>query len=298
MAYNFNITTGVLPSGRTVYYGTRINSDEERFVIGYRTQYQGNVGLFNTNSKPGLIYTPDDFRKAHGFWADFIYPTAYAESKGSFFCLNTYDRARFTFGFMQYAAHVPNGDFVRYLKELLQLPLAADYFPRLVLKEDRIHYQNSNQTLTQLESNTSTQGLVNYLNPTLLDVENQEALSAARMVHWTQDDPQNRLLQVRLATQLFEDHMPRYHRQLGLDQAPAKVCLVVCDILHQGRGKFSRIAAALNTNGNWEQAYANLLTIGEVSYGERIKTLKRKTNEAVNAGTLDKIYDAGTNRFV
>lgn len=298
MAYTFNITTGVLPNGRTAYYGTRINPAEGRFVIGYRTKYLDNVGLYNTDIKPGLTYRPEDFRPSFGFWADFIDPTAYVESKGSFFCLNTYDRAGFTFGFMQYAAHVPNGDFVRYLRELLQLPLASDYFPRLVLKAGRIYYQNDNQSLTPLENDASSQGLMNYLNPTLLEIENQEAICAARMVRWAQNDAQNRLAQVSLAIQLVQANLPWYHRRLGLDQAPAKVCLVVCDILHQGRGTFDRMAAALHTNGNWERAYNHLLTIGAANYSERINGLKRKISEAVQAGVFNKTYEAATNRFV
>ncbi len=111
MAYTFNITSSVLPNGRTAYYGKLTNSNETRFMIGYRTKYLDNYGLYNIESRTGLLYKPDDFRTTYGFWADFIYPTAYVESKGSFFCFNTYDRAKFTFGFMQYAAHVPNGDF-------------------------------------------------------------------------------------------------------------------------------------------------------------------------------------------
>lgn len=91
MAYTFNITSGILPSGRTAFYGIRVNSDEKRFVIGYHTKYQDNFGLFNSDTKPDLLYKPEDFRSAVGFWADFIYSTAMLESKGSFFCLNTCD---------------------------------------------------------------------------------------------------------------------------------------------------------------------------------------------------------------
>ncbi|GAB4036867.1 hypothetical protein [Spirosoma jeollabukense] len=298
MAYAFNISSAVLSTGRTVYYGTRLNSGESRFVIAYRTKYQDNFGLFNTDTKPGLTYNPNDYRADYGFWADFINPTAFVESKGSFFCLNTYDRAKFTFSFMQYAAHVPNGDFVRYLKKLLQLPLAADYFPRLELSQGRIYYKNSNETLTQLENDTSTQGLMDYLNPTLSEIENQETISAARMVHWAQNDPQNRLVQVSLAVDFFQTNLPRYHHRLGLDRAPVKVCVVVCDILHQGRATFDRIAAALNTNGDWDRAYTNLLTIGDAVYAERINSLRRKITESVNAGLFAKKYDASTNSFV
>ncbi|MBO0360020.1 hypothetical protein J0X19_18815 [Hymenobacter sp. BT186] len=298
MAYSFTISSNVLPNGRTAYLGTRLNSPEARFTIGYRTRYQDNFGLYNTDVKAGLVYQPAAYRARYGFWADFIYPTAYVESKGSFFCLNTYDRARFTFGFMQYAAHVPNGDFVRYVRALLQLPLAAEYFPRLTLKQGRIQYQSNDETLTPLESDTSTKGLMEYLNPTLLDIETQETICAARMVHWAQHDALNQQTQVELAIAHFQANLLRYHRRLGLDQAPARVCIAVCDILHQGRATFDRIAAALNTGGNWDRAYANLLTIGAANYAERIKSLKQKIAEGVGAGVLQKTYHAATNTFV
>ena len=298
MAYSFNITTSVLPNGRTVYFGTRLNSPEVRFTVGYRTKYQDNFGLFNIDTLPGIVYLPVDYRATHGIWADFIYPTAYVESKGSFFCLNTYDRARFTFGFMQYAAHVPNGDFVRFLRALLQLPLAPEYFPRLELKDKHIFYRSDEQVLTQLENEDSTLGLMNYLNPTLLDIETQETICAARMVHWAQHDAQHRALQVQLAIAFFQANLPRYHQRLNLAGAPAKVCVVVCDILHQGRGTFARMAAALDTGGNWERAYTNLLTIGAVNYAERIGALKRKIAEGVSLGVLNKTYDAAHNAFV
>jgi hypothetical protein len=199
---------------------------------------------------------------------------------------------------MQYAAHVPNGDFVRYVRALLQLPLAAEYFPRLTLQQNRICYQSNDETLTPLESDTSTKGLMEYLNPTLLDIETQETICAARMVHWAQHDALNQQTQVELAVAHFQANLPRYHRRLGLDQAPARVCIVVCDILHQGRATFDRIAAALNTGGNWDRAYTNLLTIGAANYAERIKSLKQKIAEGVGAGVLQKTYHAAANTFI
>lgn len=132
MAIDFSITSAVTPSGRTAFNAQRINSAEPKFNIGNKTMYEGNFGLFNTSVAAGQIYNPEDYVAKYGFWAYFIYPTAMAESAGSFKCLNTYDRAQFTFSFMQYAAHIPNGDFVKFFRKLLKLPKAADYFPKLV----------------------------------------------------------------------------------------------------------------------------------------------------------------------
>src|SRR5688572_30983863 len=195
MAYDFSISSAVLPNGRTAYYAKLNGSTEPKFIIGYRTFYLDNFGLYNTTVNSNQVYVPDDYKGAYGFWAHFIYPTARAESRGSFYCLNTYDRAQFTFSFMQYAAHVPNGDFVLFFRKLIELPNAKEYFPKITLHDGHIHYRNENNTLTRLEDNVSTQRLMNYLNPTLADVENQELICSARMVHWAVNDPAHRKIQ-------------------------------------------------------------------------------------------------------
>ena len=72
------------------------------------TLYQGtNHGLYNTSTPNGVAYNAADYVGEYGFWAYFIAPTAKGESNNSFVCLNTYDRAKFTFSFMQYAAIAP-----------------------------------------------------------------------------------------------------------------------------------------------------------------------------------------------
>lgn len=296
MAYDFAITSNVLSSGRTAYSAKLNNSSEPKFVIGYKTSYDGNYGLFNI-STDGPIYKPSDFPQ-YGFWSYFIYPTAMAESKGSFKCLNTYDRAKFTFSFMQYAVHVPNGDFVVFLKKLLQLSNAKDYFPKLVLKENHIYYQSTNGTLSQLEDNASTQPLMDYFNPTLNDVENQELICAARLVHWAGNDVNHRNLQVETATSHFKNNMKEYHKRFGLDNVPADVCLMICDIRHQGRSSNDRIANALNTNGDYQKAFVNLCTIGNTNYQSRITTVRNTIRNLKEQGLFNKKYNAQTGEFV
>jgi hypothetical protein len=298
MPYDFSLSSETLSSGRTVYYAQRIKTDESKFVIGYRTMYEGNYGLFNIFKKGNPIYDPAVFENDFGFWSFFIYPTAMAESGGSFLCLNTYDRAKFTFSFMQYAAHVPNGDFVRFLKKLLVLPNAPDYFPKLALQNKRVYYKNSNNTLTQLESDTTTEALMNYFNPSLSEVENQELICSARMVHWATNDPSHRKVQIETAIENFKDNMIQYDNRFDLNDVPAKVCQVICDIRHQGRASNDRIAAALNTNGDYEKAFQNLLTIGSANYSERIKTVKATINELLGNGIFNKKYQRSKSDFV
>lgn len=298
MAIDFSITSTITPSGRKTFNAQRINTSEPKFIIGYKTSYDGNFGLFNTTVSTGQVYIPEDYIAKYGFWAYFIYPTAMAESSGSFKCLNTYDRAQFTFSFMQYAAHVPNGDFVKFFKKLLQLPNASDYFPKLVLSNNHIFYKSSNGTLSILENDSTSQPLMNYLNPALNDVENQELICAARFVHWASNDAKHREIQVETAINMYKENMKAYHKRYGLHNAPANVCQMVCDIRHQGRAKSDRIALALNTNGNYDKAFSNLCTIGNTNYQTRINTVRNNIKKLTNLGKFSMKYDANTGEFV
>jgi len=270
-----------------------------KFLVGKETVYEHTLhGLYNTQTPNGVAYDAANYAPNYDFWAYFIAPTAKAESNNSFVCLNTYDRARFTFSFMQYAAHVPNGDFVRFFMELLALPNAGDYFPRLVLQNHRIFYRESSGALTQLENDTSTQPLMDYLNPTLAGVENQELICAARMVHWATNDPAHREVQVRVAVEHFKTNMKQYASSYNLDGYPDKVCQLVCDIRHQGRAKSQHIIDALNTGGNHDAAYNRLLQLGQPKYASRIATVRSVINKLVADGTFVRKYDAATNSFV
>jgi hypothetical protein len=199
---------------------------------------------------------------------------------------------------MQFAAHVPNGDFVHFLRDMLQLPQAADYFPRLKLKDGHIYYQPDQGEPSALESDTSTRSLMTYLNPDVKQIEEQELLSCARLVHWTMHHDEAREIQVKHGIKLFEKNMPVYHNRLSLDGHPAKVCLLICDILHQGRGTFRAIKSAIDTGGNYEQAWNNLCQIGIGDYEERIRGLKKVVSDLTAAGKLNVVYNSSSNSFV
>lgn len=298
MAIDFSITSTVTPNGRTVYNAQRINSTETKFNIGNKTRYEGNCGLFNTTISAGQVYIPEDYVAKYGFWAYFIYPTAMAESSGSFKCLNTYDRAQFTFSFMQYGAHIPNGDFVKFFRKLLQLPNASEYFPKLVLSNNRIFYKTTNGTLSGLENDFTSQPLMEYLNPTLNDIENQELICAARFVHWATNDVNHRETQVETAIEMYKENIKVYHKRYGLDNVPANVCQMICDIRHQGRAKSDRIALALNTNGNYDKAYSNLCTIGNTNYQTRINTVRNTIKKLTDLDKFSMKYDADSCEFI
>ncbi len=258
-----------------------------KFEVGRRVRFgraEPTAGLSNIRS-PGAKYNPADYTAAHGLWAHFILPTCTAESNGAFNCLNSYDRAFFTFTFLQYAAHVPNGDFVKYFRKLLAEPEAADYFADLLLHEGRIARDTSLGPV-KLESDTSTRDLMTYLNPTVQDVESAEVINAAKFIHWSENVPRHRAIQVETGIEHFQIAMQSYARRYNLAGRLDKVCLVVADIRHQGRGSSQDILAALNTSGDDEKAYRNLLQIGASLYESRINTIDREVKKLVTAGIL------------
>ncbi len=265
-----------------------------RFYIGTRTSYKGRKGLSNERGTAAQRYDRSQFRATYGFWADFIHPTAMAEG-ALYHTLNTYDRARFTFSFLQYAAHVPNGDFVEYMRALLELPLAAEYFPDLALRNGRI-CRIKDGVVDPLESNQSTNGLMDYLNPTSTEVEDVEVIQSAKFIHWVQNDPDHRLVQVDTGIRHFRAKMFGYAQQFKLDGRPDTSCLMVADILHQGRQKsVAEIRAALKEATPLDA----LLRIGADDYPERIETLRKEIKKLVVEGTLGgKVYNLSKKDFV
>jgi hypothetical protein len=253
--------------------------------------------LYNATVLSNLKYIPENYQDQYGFWAYFIYPTTKVESVSSFICLNTYDRAYFTFGFMQFAVHVPNGDFIFFLKDLLKLPNAKDYFPRLEVINGRIFYKSDSGSQTQLEFDNTSQPLMEYFNPTTNDVEHQELICSARLIHWATNDPEHRRIQVENSIHLYQKKMSKYSKRLSLHNYPAKVCFMICDILHHGRGSYDMIAYAIDTNGDYELAYNHLCLIGEGQYQQRINTLKSQIKILETNGIFNKKYNSNTNTF-
>lgn len=250
--------------------------DGPKFFVGRRVPYENNIGLYNIfsgSSLKKLNYNPANYQAEFGFWADFIDPTAECEGR-NFLTLNTYDRAAFTFGFSQFAAHVPDGDFVNYFRTLLAEPEAAAYFPTLELSNGRIHKVDGPAPVA-LETASSTQPLMNYLNPTLDEVEDQEVIAAAKLIHWTAEHRQARLIQIKQMIATYREFMRRADRRQLIDGRTADQCCVIADILHHGRG--GRITWSLITDAlNSSRPFENLVAIGAPKWNGRKSTLKRK----------------------
>lgn len=268
------------------------------FFVGRDVFYEGNRGLQNIADNSAGQYQASDYRNQYGFWADFIAPTAKCESNNFFNCLNTYDRAFFTFGFLQYAAHIPNGDFVKFFNNLLATPLGKGYFPELFVQTGQI-FRETNNGNTQLTNNDSTKKLMVYLNPTLASIEEQEVIQAAKFIHWAIHSQQHRDIQVQYGIEHFKQSVQQHARWYPLDGFPDKLCVVIEDIHHQGRAKKNVVYEALDTNGDYDKAFNNLLSIGEQNYSVRIKTLTKEIQQLVKSGILGKrVYDTNIKDFV
>lgn len=248
--------------------------DGPEFYVGRRVPFQGRVGLKNDHHPiiRTCVYDPAAYRASFGFWADFVAPTAQVESQSSFVALNTYDRASFTFGFPQFAAHVEGGDFVRYFRGLLDHAEARDYFPDLIVRGGHIHAVTPNGEVP-LETDASTEPLQKYLNPSSDAVDDQEAIAAAKLIHWTLNHVEAQAAQVELVVAMAKNVVGRVDRKINLEGRSAAICFVCFDILHQGRGghdTFPRLQQALGT----PDPVSRLLAIGEDSFPERIRGLR------------------------
>ena len=273
-------------------YSAQIN-DGPAFFVGSDVRYRTLRGLMNTT--PGShIYAPENYHEKFGLWAYLIAPTVMCESKGSFHCLNTYDRAAFTFGFMQDAAHEPDANFVLMLRRFLLLADAQFYFPDLILKNGHI-FQKTPGGAVQLEDRKSSQGLMNYLNPDPDAVGQQETEVAAKFVHWAENNPENRATQVAFTIEQQRHKYANYAQRYSLDGAEDSVCIVVADIRHQGRAKSSVIEQALKA----DDPLNALLTIGSTTYASRIETLRQEIEKMMAADILGKhVYNVEKQDFV
>ncbi|TNC13703.1 hypothetical protein FF100_13140 [Methylobacterium terricola] len=219
---------------------------------------------------PKLVYDQVAARDMFGFWADFIAPTAACEG-GNFLTLNTYDRARFTWGFAQFGAHVPDGDFVHFFRDLLLRPEAQDYFPNLAVRSGRISKIGVGKEVA-LEDAKTTKPLMDYLNPSTQNIEDTEVIAAAKFVHWTTHHEDVQSLQVFHTVAVFRRLMNDADGKLNLDGKGADLCMIICDIRHQGRAKYPAMQAAL-ASPNPQGA---LLALGSIAYPERIKVLRKE----------------------
>ncbi len=270
------------------YYSTP--SGGAKIYVGTDVTYGDRRGLMTLETQDGAAWDLQAARATYGHWAYIVAPTTACETEGRYTCLNTYDRARFTFGLLQWAAHTPDTNFVVLLRRLLQLPSAPRVFPDLTLSGGRVA-QRSDGQLRVLESSSSTADLQDYLNPTPYTVGRQEALVGARFVYWTLAFAEHRQTQLDFAIAEAKRCIADYARQYALDGRRDEILVAVFDIRHQGRASSAQIRAALQSTDPLEA----LLQLGADTYPQRCQKLRDELRRMTQAGQLGHAtYDAAS----
>lgn len=291
----------------TRWFAKAVNADDsDWFYVGRETKDDAKqyYGIFQKmNEYHGPKFNHADYTATLDHWAYLLYATGYCESKNFFNVFNTYDRAKFTYGFYQLAAHTPDDNLILLFRRLVNLDLAKQYFPELTLINGKLHRINEDGGSTDLETVMQTgpnnakqlQLFMNYLNPNRKPIEEQEVLQVARLMHWTVNDPAIRQLQVTVAGEILQNKMSRrYSQWYPLHGKTDTICTVIADIHHQGRANREKVQNALRSS-NPENA---LLSVNP-NYANREADLRHIVNELKAAGKLgQKRYDGANNEFI
>ena len=277
------------------------------FVIGSFTNFtddMNRLGLFQgstaiVESKQFGVYKATDFFDAFGQWAHFIEPTLSAEGGARFATLNTYDRAAFTFGAPQFAAHTPDENFVVYLRALLALPNASQHFPELSLRANgagkkTIHvangqgFENLEEVIEVRRPNGKKEKqlarLMSYLNASPVGVDAAELSASARLMNWLRLDPKAKELQIKIFIDHAQAKLKRAKQNIrGFTGNDWRISLWVMDILHQGRGTFAEMSRGHQAT-NPEAA---LKQIGLPKYRNRIRTVAAEVDRLAASGIMN-----------
>jgi hypothetical protein len=274
--------------------GVEVNQPEKRFHglhVPVRSYY-------------GPQFDPADYFDRIDQWAYLLDVTGFCESKNRFNLINTYNRARFTFGFYQLAAHTPRDNLILFFRAALQNTDLAAAFPDLKLIGGKVFRIDPNGTETDLEQEFfdaatdehQLQRFMAYLNPERFSIDEQEVMQAARLVWLANESAACRQVQVDVSAAILQRKMiERYHRWYNLDGESDVVCAAIADIHHQGRGTKTAVRAALRSNDKLKR----LLRIGADSHRSRVEALEARLKKWIRARKMgQKTYHAAQNEFV
>lgn len=280
----------------------RIDGGAE-FYVARRTKYGSRVGLAQIGRLTGPVFDPAGFTAEFGPWANVVYAIGASESGNRFNRLNSYDRAAFTFGFFQLAAHTPKDNLVLFLRRATELPAFQRHFPELQLRDGRLHRIAAGIT-TDMEAETynprykerQLEKLMRYLNPVETELDDVEIIHAARLVNLCETSPEFCALQVRTAIEITaRKFRERYQQWYDLNGVSDSICVAIADIHHQGRAKKAQVRAALASTN----PLVNLTKLGEDKYPERCQSLRTTITKLEHNGQLGTHkYDAAHGLFV
>ncbi|AXQ29522.1 hypothetical protein D0B54_12825 [Solimonas sp. K1W22B-7] len=289
-------------------YFAKIGAAAE-FYVARSIGYESYKGIYQPTAKCyGPVYKARDYAALYGPAAALVGVIAVSESGGYFNRVNSYDRAAFTFGFFQLAAHTPDDNLILLFRQLTARHAGfRAQFPELAVQEGRLHRRLDGGVLASLEreyprpqkpQELNLKDFMNYLNPDPAAVGRVELENAARLVLLANGDASFNDLQVNVAVEISMRKLRRlYDPWYGLDGRSDLVCTAVADIHHQGRGSKTEVRAALGKSGLVKQL-TELCRIGAGSYPERCASLRKALDKAKADGLLGSaVFDRASGLF-
>ena len=251
------------------------------------------------NELPKLFYDRHEASNDFGLWAHFIWPTVVAESAGGHHLLvNTYDRARFTFGFYQVAAHTPDDNLILLFRKLIGLPTAQNYFPDLMIESGRLHRVADGKSYSLEEVTTVHRpngkvedqlvSFMTYLNPDTTTVGDAEALNTAKLMHWLLSEQDAIKASVSTALDIMRRKIKRLASIHNLVGKRPELAIWVSDITHQGRGSKDDIKDALE-QPTLEDKLDALFEVGAPDYLSRRRTVRNSIKTLMNEGVFGSV---------
>ena len=281
----------------------------EEYYVSRNTKYLSLRGLWQPSNKlNGPRYKIADFTGEYGPVAGMLGVISAGESNGYFNRLNTYDRAAFTFGFFQLAAHTPNDNLILLFRRAVAENAAfRGLFPDLKLVDGVLHRDLGTHTVS-LEKEYPRPGdpteknlkdFMTYLNADSTSVDDTELSTSARLVHLANSDEAFNRLQVNVAAQITMRKLrSAYSHWYNLNGVSDLICTAIADIHHQGRGKRIAVKNALSSASTVQGKINALCKIGAPDYAERRATLKQALAKAEADGHLGiSVFDKASGLF-
>ncbi|CAN7463679.1 hypothetical protein [Paraburkholderia hospita] len=236
-------------------FSARVNGGGA-FLVGRRVAYarRTRLGLALSDRDAQLYYDPSSYEAEYGAWAGLFASSVLVEGGGAIEAVNSYDLATFSYGLIQFAAHVYGAGFHQLLRAaFLKDPvLASYYFPFLQLDAGKEFLGQDRSTGVWKQLTTATDpknfALRTFIKPASSRITREEIDFAARLIHWTRSQKMLPNLMVELAVDRAKQYMRDVEKDL--DGKGIALAAMVFDIRNNGRGgrgtALARIRAALN----------------------------------------------------
>jgi hypothetical protein len=265
----------------------------ERFSVGTDVPYGKRRGLALAGGTPyyaGADYV-GDAKIDH--WAYVIEPTALVEGAGSFAALNTYDRASFTFGFVQFSARNYGANFHQLLLDLFAdaATKAATYLQGIRVKGKEVYGVDGNGKEIQLTfaDRSENDELRRYLKPDSAKVTDAEIAFGARFVYWSRFFLPSHEHQVRRAVTDLKKKIHALGKEV-LDGKSDRVFVWLADMYNHGAPPKADVLAALKKADPVEA----LRALKAEKHADRAKKLKALIDASTHYG---KVYDWANEKF-